>query len=526
MHLIPPVRKTLLALTVSAFVSGCSVTPAPISNDESLKKAADSAETLQKETAPVTGAIDLSEAFARAVKHNREARLKSFEAVVQQRQIAVDEFDMLPELAAKAGYTRRSNYAASASVAFDGNDPDPVGSDPNYSVSSDKTSTNASIGATWDILDFGLSYFRAQQQADRFLIAKERERKVVHTLMQDVRYAYYRAVSSERLLGKINPLIEQAKAALADSEEIERRRARSPMDALTYQRELLETLRMLQDLRSELMPAKAELATLMGMNPATPFELADVDSPDFQSPDLELDVAAMERTALVKRPELKEAQYQNRITRKEVRSSFLQLFPSLSLNAGSYYNDSDYLKNNDWISAGVGLNWNLMNVFKYGQLEKLNDLKVAAGEQQALATAMSVISQVHIANIQFAESQQTFQLADQYFDVAQRIKQQVEIQRKTESAAELDLIREELNALLSELRRDVAYAGLQNSFGRIMSSMGLDPIPDNFGDMTLTQLAKAFDQRMRQWQQGQLPVVSQDAIKAAQKKAEGTQKAS
>ncbi len=83
------------------------------------------------------------------------------------------------------------------------------------------------------------------------------------------------------------------------------------------------------------MPAKAELATLMGLNPATDFELLDVKNTDFTLPNLTLDINTMERTALVRRPELFEAQYQERITQDEVHSAFLKLFPSLSLNAGA-----------------------------------------------------------------------------------------------------------------------------------------------------------------------------------------------
>ncbi|MDE8602794.1 TolC family protein [Marinomonas sp. RSW2] len=507
--------RTALAVFVSVAVAGCSVTPKQLTNQDVMANAAENVDVLMKDTAPITGAIDLNEAFARTIKYNRDARLKAFEAVVSQGQLAVDKFDMLPKLAAQAGYNYRNNYAASASVTFSGDEPASIGDNPSYSVSSDKTTLNASIGATWDILDFGLSYYRAKQQANRFLISKERERKVVHTIMEQSRSAYYRAVSAERLLSKINPLIAKARIALADSSRIEKLRAQSPMEALTYQRALLESLRTLQDIRKSLMPAKAELATLMGLNPSTEFELADVNKPDFTMPHLNVDIAAMERTALVRRPELREAQYQERITQEEVHSAFLSLFPSLSLSAGLNYNDSEYLRYNDWTSAGLGVNWNLMNVFRYGKIKQLNNLKIAASKQQALATSMAVISQVHIADIQFKESNDSYQLATQYFDVAKRIKTQVDSSRAAQSIGDLTVIREDLNAVLAELRRDVAYADLQNDFGKILVSMGLDPLPEGFGGMNLEQLSNAFNTLQTKWQQGDVDVVSEEAMQAA-----------
>ncbi|TYL48327.1 TolC family protein [Marinomonas sp. IMCC 4694] len=511
----PIFGKTVLAMLVAATVAGCSITPNRLTNNDVMANAHENTVLLEQDLAPIVGPIDLNEAFARTIKYNRDARLRAFEAVVSQGQLAVDRFDMLPELAAQAGYSRRSNYAASASVTFSGDEPSSLGNNPSYSVSSDKNTVNASIGATWDVLDFGLSYYRAKQQADRFLISKERERKVVHSIMEQSRRAYYRAVSAERLLTKITPLIIKARGALADSARIEQLRTQSPMEALTYQRALLESLRTLQDIRKDLVPAKSELATLMGLNPSTEFELADVSNPNFTTPSFSLNMADMERTALVLRPELREAQYQERITQEEVHSAFLSLFPSLSLSAGLNYNDSDYLRYNDWTSTGVGINWNLMNVFRYGSIDKLNNLKIAASKQQALAMSMSVISQVHIADLQLKEANDTYALADQYFDVAQRIQNQVDSNRAAQQIGELTVIREDLNALLAELRRDVAYADLQNNFGKVLVSMGLDPLPEGFGSMDLDQLSNAFDTMFAHWERGDIAYVSEDNMQAA-----------
>ena len=222
---------------------------------------------LAEDFAPVTQAIDLNEAFARTIKHNRDARLKAFEAVVSQGQLAVDQFDMLPDLAARAGYAYRNNYAASASVSFIGDEPAALGSRPKLlCFLRQKYFFTGSVGATWDVLDFGLSYFRkAKQQADRFLISKERERKVVQTIMQQTLVMPITVpCHPERLLAKIDPLIIQSRAALADSARIEQMRAQSPMEALTYQRALLESLRTLQDLRKDLMPAKGGISDVNG----------------------------------------------------------------------------------------------------------------------------------------------------------------------------------------------------------------------------------------------------------------------
>lgn len=64
---------------------------------------------------PVTAPITLHDAMARALKYNLEARLKVMEKLTAQRQLDLSTFDMLPKMAAEAGYVTRSNVSASSS---------------------------------------------------------------------------------------------------------------------------------------------------------------------------------------------------------------------------------------------------------------------------------------------------------------------------------------------------------------------------------------------------------------------------
>jgi outer membrane protein TolC len=502
-----PKWTTLTTLGLFTTLAGCSITPSPLTKSDIQARVSNDLTKITAEQAQVAS-LDINGAIARALKHNRERKLQTLEGVLAQGQLNLNNFDMLPQLAASAGYSERNNYAASASAQFiNGNPGDPSN---NYSISQDKTRVNNSVAFTWNVLDFGLSYYRAKQQADRFLIAKERERKVVHNIIQDVRNSYYRAVSAERLLGKIEPLISSAQLALNDSAKIEQLRAKSPMDALSYQRELLEIQRTLQSLRSDLMTAKTELSTLMGLKPGQNFTLADVANPNFITPAIALDIETMEKTALEKRPELIESQYNRRISVEETKAALVSLLPGISLNAGSYYDDTRYLKNNDWTGVGASVSWNLFNVFKAGDITDVADMKKNLAEEQALATSMAVLSQVHIANIKFAEAKRSYDLSDKYFSVASRITEQVKNANAAQRAGQLDMIRENLNLVLAELRRDVAYADMQNSYGRVFASMGLDPVAEGFKHQTMEELAQSIGAVFSQWQAGKIDQVSQE----------------
>ena len=78
----PFIKKTALAGGIALLVSGCAVTPEPISEDERLARASADLEAMFADQEGLTGPITLSEAMARAVKYNLDHRVKLMEEAV------------------------------------------------------------------------------------------------------------------------------------------------------------------------------------------------------------------------------------------------------------------------------------------------------------------------------------------------------------------------------------------------------------------------------------------------------------
>ena len=97
--------------------------------------------------------------------------------------------DMLPKLMTDAGYRWRDNDSGGTSVGIE----DRVVS-LRPSTSEEREHLLADATFSWDVLDFGMSYYRAKQQADNVNIAEERRRKVLQNIVQEVRDAYWRAL--------------------------------------------------------------------------------------------------------------------------------------------------------------------------------------------------------------------------------------------------------------------------------------------------------------------------------------------
>lgn len=498
----------LTALASALWLAGCAVTPEPLNMSDALGSGHADQKTLAEATQAPTARITLEEAMARALLHNRERRVQMMESAMASHQLAVSRFDMLPQLAANAGYTQRDRLAASSSAVLDKTTGQIVRSnEPTYSVAADKRSETTNLALSWNMLDFGLSYLRANQSADRLLIAKERERKAVHNLIQDVRTAYWRAVSAQKLLNQTGHLRQRVQQALVDARRVENMRLKNPMEALSYQRDLLDVRRSLEALYKDLLDARTTLATLMGLPPSTTFALVEMKEPDYKVPILKADMGTLERTALALRPELMELRYQKRITETEGRAALLGLLPGLNLNAGTYKDTNDYLLYNNWSSYGASLGLNLFNVLKTPAVSSLTEVQNKLAQEKRLALTAAVLGQVHLSRVALENAKDQYETSADYLQVIRKIREQVKQMRTAERSGELDLIREEMAELLADLRKDVAFAELQNSYGRIFVSAGLDPLPSVPGKVDMSSLSSAMKDKLAAWDKGEVGVV-------------------
>ncbi len=491
--------KLLISIPLMLFLTSCgSRTPTGLDQETIKSQSKKDYDELKAGTENIVKEIDLYQAIAIGIKHNRNLRIQMMESALSQGQIDVVKFDMLPQFAASAGYKHLSQFPGSTSLAISDKETGPgeLGTDPSYTVSSERNQRTGEYGFTWNALDFGLSYVRAGQQADRFLISKELERKAVQNLTREIIYAYWKTISADYLLDQINPLMEKVDSALEDMEYIETLLLSSPMDALLYQKELLDVAQILDTQQRALMDARVELAGLMGLLPDEKYVLVHTAQP---LTELRMDLKRQEETALFSRPELLEVAYQERVNAGEARARMLSLFPSLRFDANWTYDSNKYLYNKGNFEYGALLGVNLLNVFQSVNNSEINELNEKIIKEQRLALSMTILSQVHIANINYAQTLREYSNARQYLEVSQRINDLISNAQKISRFGELEVIREEASLLVAKLRNDIAFAEMQYSLGSLYSSVGMNFVPNNALEMNEKDLAKAIESNLNRW---------------------------
>jgi outer membrane protein TolC len=494
-------KKVFSCCALGAMLSGALVTaPAVQAKPELivLKEVETDITNMSAGQEPISHELTIYDAMSRAIKYNREHRLKKMESALAMQQRDKSYFDFLPELTTSAGYTGRNNENASSSKSYS------TGLESlEPSISEDRNLGTSDITLSWSALDFGLSYARSQQLGDRYFIAKEVERKTIQNIISDVRREWWNAISAQRLLSQIDPFVQRVEKALDDSRQIESLRLESPLVALAYQRSLVDMLRTLESLRERLNQAKHRLISLMGTSYGVNFVLIDSETrPDIST--MAWDVETMEKIALLSRPELMQSRYEDRITAEETRIALLGLIPDLNLNAGYNWDSNSYLVNSSWFEFGAQISWNLMEAFKAPSAMRTAEAEEKVSEERRLAVAMTIMMQVHFSKVNYLQSVRQFEIEELALSVENRILKQITSASTTEKQGQQMLIREQLNQLLAEVRNNNAYAELQDSLGRIFVSLGIDTVPLNTESMTIAELSRYLKEGMDNWQTSSL----------------------
>jgi len=338
------IGAALLALSVG--LAGCAAVPTPFSDSARAVRLQGDAGLMFAGQEPLTGPVDLYEAIARGLKYNLDKRLKLMELGFADARLQQDATGMLPKVVVDAGYSARNNWNGSSSQSV------LTGVQSlETSTSEDRQLKNSDLNMVWNVLDFGLTYLHSKEDADQVLIAEEHRLKVVQNMIQDIRDAYWRAVSAQHMLPHVDELVTKIEAAIDSSRSARKSGVAEPADQLRLERDLLTNLKDLTEVRRKLLLAKAELAALINVPPGANFSVAVPDLTGLANPHLQARITDLQKAALLNRPELREEDYKKRISLTEVDAAYVRLLPGIELKAGGNWDSNSFLYANTWAMA-------------------------------------------------------------------------------------------------------------------------------------------------------------------------------
>jgi len=480
-------RAPLVAsLALAVFLTGCgAVKPKPLTHDEVATRVKNDQQAMYKGQEPIGAPLTLSDVMARSLKYNLDYRLKLMETALSRGLLDVSQLDMLPKLTADAGYRWRSNDSGGTSIGIE----DRIVS-LRPSTSEERVHYLADATLSWDVLDFGLSYYRAKQQADDVNVTDERRRKVLQNIVQDVRDAYWRALGAQRLLGETQVLADNIQAALEKTREAERAGVLPPVEGLEYQRALLDAMTLVNEKRQEMEFARRELAALMNLAPGTQFTLADATETRLSQVPSNLD--QLEQTALEQRPELREEDYKARIDAIETKKQIAALFPNLNLFGGIGYDSNSYLYNENWTQGGISMSMNLIRLAGLPAIKRTNEARMKVDDARRMALSMAVLTQVRVSVERYKLAVYDHQLAQESAQVDQRLASVARAGSNNQLTSELETLRTQARSMVSRFQEASSYAAAQSAYGRVLNSVGIDLMPEQVAGSDVPTLSKAI----------------------------------
>lgn len=481
-------------LLPALLIIACTITPEPISQQDRLLRAQQDRVASFQGVEPVTRPITLADAMARAIQYNLDHKLKRMEEALALGQTELSEKDLLPKLTMHAGYMSRNNQSGASSVSLLSG----VQS-LEASSSAQRASAEADLSIAWNILDFGLSYIRGQQQADRYLVSQERRRKVIHDIIQEVRQSFWRAVAAQRLLPEFNTFLTEARRALDDSRRAEKQLLQPPVQALEYQMGLLETIYQITTLQRDLAVARTQLAALINLDLNSTFTLEIPTDAIETTPQFPSDMPVLEEMALVFRPELREEDYLTRIDSAETRLALLQLIPGVNLSGGYNTSTNSFLYHQSWLQGTLQVAWNLINLVKAPEMMAVAEAKGQIARARRLSMGVAILTQLHVAKIRYDQTAEEYTILQQMSQVAERVYQHAEHGKEFQTKTDLERIQTQARAIYRRLQKELAYAELQNAAGRLYLSVGIDPLPAQMEALTLAQLSETISSSMQKW---------------------------
>jgi outer membrane protein TolC len=500
-------RRSIGIVMVSVCLGGCAFVPHPLTDAERAAEANRDLADVFAPQEPLTHALTLEEAFARAIAYNLDERVKLMERSVAERDFEISKFDMLPKVIATAGASTRNNVLASSSTA--------VGTGQQSLVPSTSTDSDlkfADLTTSFNILDFWVSYYNSKQQANKVLVAEEQRRRVLQGLFQDVRRAFWRAASAQRLSNDIREATRDAKNALESSRKSETLRA--PIDALRYQKALLDALRDLQSVEQLLGASKIELAQLINLPPGTNYSLAVPRNLRIEG--VKLPVRQMEDVALIRNPEIRESSYRVRISADETRKTLARNLPGINFSYGPNYDSNSFLVNNTWAAGAVRLSGNLVSIISIPEQLKRGNLAEATAITRREALSVATLAKLHIAYQQYLAAAEEYRWADQLASVDRRLYEQISNRTETDAQSELERVSARVSTVQSDLRRYRAYAEAQAALGRLYDVVGIDPVPEAMASLDIASLSAAIRRSASDWKSDRLEHLSDGAPDATQ----------
>ena len=457
------VRLSCLAILALA---ACMTAPQPVTGVQALQAGQLMSAQIASPQEPIAQPLSLYDAMARALRYNLDYRVALMELDVAQADLGLSAYDKLPDIVASGQYYGRSNRAGASSLSLISGrqslEPS-TATEPQFQT--------ASLAASFNILDYGLSTIRHAQIVNEAFISQERSHKATSDILRDVHRAYWRMAAYKRFQDEYAVIERDIQKALENSKGLYDSAKTNPIKALKSYRDVNRLAEQAQRAVEGFETAQIELAKLMGLPPDQSYTVLMPEDKRLPPP-LSMSFGAMIELALTQRPEMRETVYAQRITQAEIRKAVLETLPSLEGFTGLNVNSNQFLFNADWVNYGAKASWNIMKVFSLGHRKRKAKTNIELEEQRGVAVAMAVVTQLGISRLRYDILRNEYERQQGDVEAQNKIMAHSQVLFRAGAMSHQTYVQEQLHSLIAQARSDAAYSELQDAAAQIHTALG------------------------------------------------------
>jgi len=414
--------------------------------------------------------LSIDEVRNRTLAYNSEFARAQNQLVETVRKAGMRGKDFLPQAYANSYGTWRNNTSASVGKKVD----DTSGTMPkDFYTAQDQAAARSNLTISWDLLEVGLSGFKANRRAINAYSQSEQNQYLCNKMMVDVENAYWRAVAFEQAEKKSAWLKSRVAYALDLSQQRADQNPETKLQELMFQRELIDINRWYQSLYRSLLSAKPELARLMNVPAGTEFDLKATRLPSNLGELSKQNTLELITAAYQNRPEIRQALYQADLTELKNEEDLWRHLPAMRFFLGANHNTNSFVLNQDFASAGLNLSWDLLRLGQIGETKRNGKIALAEQERQTEILASAIMAQVMIAREQMHKLEYDLTLAWKALSVQGEITADLDADVKSGKKPQTYLVKEELMRELSFIREQMSRAELHTAKARLEQSIGL-----------------------------------------------------
>jgi len=463
-------NKALISAGLAAVVcSGCStITPEEIIENRNVNAEFDILK-FKDRSVKLEEALSLDAAIAFALEHNMQIWMGRQEEKIQQELRTGSYLKLLPQLQLNAEHSRASRYKASSSTGVE------TGTESLTSSYSHEKKTNTfDAGMVWNVLDFGVTYLRSQQQEKQVHIAAQELRRTRQQIIMEVQTAYWNAQAATEaaaIAQSVGGALESQRQTLKsqmDNNQISR------VQGLQSEVQLLSRQSTLKRYKQAAKEAKLELARLIGLNVSDDYELV-VENFDAVEVLTIGDVEALESYAILNRPELYTKDLEESITSDEAKAKLIQMFPSPSLFARYNSDDDKFAYHKDWTTVGLTAAWDIFSIPSKIYEKKALEQRGELFKKERIAIAVGILTQFHISLIEYQQATQQMEFAQVISLKHGQLLKALADSKEQGGGNKGDVIAQKLQYLLSRSQYLSTVAEMQSSYARVLNTLGVDP---------------------------------------------------